>query len=439
LACALDSGFPELPSSSQVLELFGGDWKKYSGAVTQAREKAADPSERIGILLRAAHSVNEVETAIASEFSGIAGVDSKYKQKGAGLRQAIEERLEEIRERARVRAGALSTDVIEARYSTLEAIANTRISRFKLYNGARKSEKRAVIAEDVLSMLVQIGPQQMFAYLGLEGVNFGSYIVLHQLLPGLIDPSASLIAECDCEAAMTMQSIVANYRLIEGGEVFEDLQVEKSYLHKALTKSKGCFDVANFDFKGGWSKTKEAAIKTLFRKKQLSPQALLYVTLLNSEVERGRVRNGTTAGGICRKGYGTADQAALLVDCLAESAQKNGYSHKIFRAEEYFDTQPMLFFGVSVERLAIVSDIKVEKEKTLIISIGQDREAIKLAEKLRSQDGNVVIYYGKPSKALEYANSKKIKKVIFVGKEEVEKGKFKVKDMDSGGEKFVKV
>ncbi len=93
--------------------------------------------------------------------------------------------------------------------------------------------------------------------------------------------------------------------------------------------------------------------------------------------------------------------------------------------------------GISfgIERIEKLSGIKVEKEEVLIISIGQDRASIKLAEKLRNQNKAVMIYYGKPSKALEYANSKKIKEVIFVGKKEIETGKFKVKDMVSGGER----
>lgn len=95
--------------------------------------------------------------------------------------------------------------------------------------------------------------------------------------------------------------------------------------------------------------------------------------------------------------------------------------------------------GISfgLERLSEVATFKTDKDKTLIISIGQDRKAIKLAEKLRKQDESISIYYGKPSKALEYANSYDYGKVIFIGDEEVKKGKYKVKDMASGKEKFV--
>ncbi len=95
--------------------------------------------------------------------------------------------------------------------------------------------------------------------------------------------------------------------------------------------------------------------------------------------------------------------------------------------------------GISfgLERIEKLADVVLRKEDTMVVSLNQDREAIKLAQKLRKQGRNCMIYYGKPSKALECANSKKIKEVIFVGKEEVTSGKFKVKNMGSGGERLV--
>ena len=97
--------------------------------------------------------------------------------------------------------------------------------------------------------------------------------------------------------------------------------------------------------------------------------------------------------------------------------------------------------GISfgLERLLILAKIKIVKEKYLIVSLGEDREAIKLAQKLRSKNKIVSIYYGKPSKALEYANAYKIEKVIFVGEKEVKAKKFKVKDMKSGKEIVLKI
>ena len=92
--------------------------------------------------------------------------------------------------------------------------------------------------------------------------------------------------------------------------------------------------------------------------------------------------------------------------------------------------------GISfgIERISKLSGIEIKNEDSLIVSLNKERDAIKLAEKLRKQGEKVMIYYGKPSKALEYANSKKIKSVIFVGKKEIETGKFKVKDKGSGKE-----
>jgi histidyl-tRNA synthetase len=83
----------------------------------------------------------------------------------------------------------------------------------------------------------------------------------------------------------------------------------------------------------------------------------------------------------------------------------------------------------------LLSDkFKSEKERYLVISLEQDKEAIKLSQKLREKGKNVSVYYGKPSKALEYANAYAIQKVVFVGEKEVKAKKFKVKDMKSGTE-----
>jgi histidyl-tRNA synthetase len=97
--------------------------------------------------------------------------------------------------------------------------------------------------------------------------------------------------------------------------------------------------------------------------------------------------------------------------------------------------------GISfgLDRLALISKFKIDKERYLIVSLEQDRKAIELADKLRSKGSAVSIYYGKPSKALEYANAYNIGKVIFVGEKEVKAKKFMVKDMKSGKESILKI
>ena len=92
--------------------------------------------------------------------------------------------------------------------------------------------------------------------------------------------------------------------------------------------------------------------------------------------------------------------------------------------------------GISfgLERLMNFVKIKTEDEKTLIVSLNQDKESIKLVQKFRKKNHVASMYYGKPSKALEYADSYNFQKVIFVGSKEVKAKKFKIKDMKTGKE-----
>ena len=95
--------------------------------------------------------------------------------------------------------------------------------------------------------------------------------------------------------------------------------------------------------------------------------------------------------------------------------------------------------SLGLEPLMLIENFKSEKEKFLIISLEQDSKAIKLAQKIRSENKIVSIYYGKPSKALEYANSYGFQKVIFVGEKEIKAKKFNIKDMKTGKESVLKI
>lgn len=94
--------------------------------------------------------------------------------------------------------------------------------------------------------------------------------------------------------------------------------------------------------------------------------------------------------------------------------------------------------GISfgLEPILLLADVKNTTTKIQIISIGQYKEAIKLAEDLRQEGISVNLLLDKSiGKAMDYANSKKIEKVIFVGEKEISEKKFKVKDMETGNEK----
>ena len=85
-----------------------------------------------------------------------------------------------------------------------------------------------------------------------------------------------------------------------------------------------------------------------------------------------------------------------------------------------------------------IDKIKLEPApEIIIISFNKYAEAIKLARKLRKSNISCVITEGQPSKALDYANSMNIPFVVFVGEAEMEKEKYKLKEMSSGEEKLL--
>ena len=99
---------------------------------------------------------------------------------------------------------------------------------------------------------------------------------------------------------------------------------------------------------------------------------------------------------------------------------------------------PAVGISFGLERVTELAYINAESiPKTLLISIFQDVPTIKLAQKLRKSDISCSIEFGKPSKALEYANSLKIPNVVFIGEEEIGKKKFKLKNMSSGKEELM--
>ena len=104
-----------------------------------------------------------------------------------------------------------------------------------------------------------------------------------------------------------------------------------------------------------------------------------------------------------------------------------------------FNNIQSMGFGVSIERLELVTNMILDLDKTLVVSLNQDKVAINIVKKLRNKGKSVSLFYGKPSKALEYANAYRIKKVIFVGEKEVKLKKFRVKIMKTGKEKLEKL
>ena len=94
-----------------------------------------------------------------------------------------------------------------------------------------------------------------------------------------------------------------------------------------------------------------------------------------------------------------------------------------------------LAFGL--ERITQLAKVDLLSKSAVIISIGKDKEAIKLSEDLRSEGISCSVTFGKISKALDYANANGIPYVIFFGEEEAKKKKVKIRNMKSGKEEMV--
>jgi len=96
--------------------------------------------------------------------------------------------------------------------------------------------------------------------------------------------------------------------------------------------------------------------------------------------------------------------------------------------------------GISfgLEPLAFLSKLEGKGIEALIICLGEEKAAVMLAQKLRSEGIRAQLLLDKTiGKALEYANARGVANVIFVGDEEVSQKKFKIKNMKSGKEKIV--
>jgi len=93
--------------------------------------------------------------------------------------------------------------------------------------------------------------------------------------------------------------------------------------------------------------------------------------------------------------------------------------------------------SLGIEPIFLLADVKPDNVDYLVLSIGQEKKAAELAEKLRKNGKKAVIMYNKVSKALEFANSYKISYVIFLGEEEAKKKKVKQRDMKTGKEELI--
>lgn len=96
---------------------------------------------------------------------------------------------------------------------------------------------------------------------------------------------------------------------------------------------------------------------------------------------------------------------------------------------------PAVGISFGLERITALANIQLKSPiKTILVSLNQDKETIKIAKKLRNQNIPCLTTFGKLGKQLEYANSQNIPSAIIIGEKETQKGKYTLKDMTSGSE-----
>ncbi|MEM4271821.1 MAG: histidine--tRNA ligase [Candidatus Pacearchaeota archaeon] len=98
---------------------------------------------------------------------------------------------------------------------------------------------------------------------------------------------------------------------------------------------------------------------------------------------------------------------------------------------------PAVGISFGLERVSELAKVDIELPIALLISIGQEVETLKLARALRKENISCITMFDKVNNAMEYANSLGIQNVVFIGADEIEKAKFKLRNMKSGEEKYL--
>ncbi|MDP4039591.1 MAG: histidine--tRNA ligase [Candidatus Pacearchaeota archaeon] len=134
--------------------------------------------------------------------------------------------------------------------------------------------------------------------------------------------------------------------------------------------------------------------------------------------------------------YYTGNVFEIKIEGTKDSIAAGGRYDKT--AGKYLNREiPAVGISFGLERLTNLAKVKTEKTKAILVSLNKNKESISLAKKLRKNNISCEISFGKPGKALEYANSLEIPYAIFIGEEEITKKKFKIKNMQSGEESLL--
>ena len=182
---------------------------------------------------------------------------------------------------------------------------------FKNFTTPGKSAVRKFML-DVIEHQLQDRPVR---YLGLETELFVSLRAIHGRLN--LSPSESLVVERDRRTFIAMQHSVRALPHGEGKSL-RQLKLACNALESELENTPAGafrFNVANLDYFGHMSEGKEYALQLLLAKKLLEPDAMVFITLHDTELARFRA---------VQAGYDT-DQSVAVDETLHRLASLTGH------------------------------------------------------------------------------------------------------------------
>ena len=91
--------------------------------------------------------------------------------------------------------------------------------------------------------------------------------------------------------------------------------------------------------------------------------------------------------------------------------------------------------ALGLDRICMLTEVYEKKDSIVIIPFENEKKAIALANFLREKNKICAINSDKISKVMKQANSDGVRYIIFIGEDEIKKGKYKIRDMKSGEEK----
>ena len=286
--------------------------------------------------------------------TGVDNLGTKIKKcliKGMSVEE-ITEKLGVERQRVAVSAsnqGHYSEDFIKRKYNTLDLIGSIKFPRVSFYYG--KDEIRKKMLEHIAAE--HPNPREL-SVLSLEGPNFRSYIEIAKRFG--VDPEKCVIPEKNDRSYLIMQSILRNSGVIEGGEIFEGLNVvhgDVLDVVEGFKPGKYKFEAVNLDYTGAIDSKKINTVRGLFLNELLASNALLFMTLNNSPRRLKQVAEGSeNLGKEYAQGFGTEDQRSIMNDILDKQTFVHNYDVRLLSANKYSAKEtPMLHLCYALRRV----------------------------------------------------------------------------------------